>query len=577
MRPLRVFLASVVFVALVATASVSATPNFNAWDSSFPIDGLWCIFYGCSSDFAVIGAGPSGATLAATLAKELPGYRIRSVTDGTPYQVEQEYSWTWFWNDTQNIPSHIKDIPYNTPHWTVEGSQVRFRSQYWPQCKVEAGCQMFNGGVCQAVTDDYWNQVAALLADPFFLASNVNQLTKWYENYKISDPTNRHGHSGNLVMRNFPVEPAWFAALTSAMSSFGDCPILADTNGGTSGIGYAARNVDVNYDGSPIRQTAYDKILSPYLNDGTGKHTKVNLATVTKVIFHPIFSNRAIGYTYIKDGREVNEYVRREVILSTGNLQDAKLLYVSGVGPAAKLAADGIPLVFDSPQVGRNLMNEIVWNLVASVPFAEPRYNGSGTVATWRSSRAIARGDTLADCMISFVRLAPGLMLFGLEQLRYDSRGKSIPINGDYHQEWSTSFDINTDVWNTAPGTSDMDVQVEITQRGRAVIALVGGTEVSPGQTAVANTPAAIKAWLPGVLDTNYHHHNSLHAIQTPTTASPTAAATGVLDSNFNVIGTKGLRVVSNSFGPIQQDAHTSQHIAMRLGALGGAKIAQDY
>jgi choline dehydrogenase len=45
----------------------------------------------------------------------------------------------------------------------------------------------------------------------------------------------------------------------------------------------------------------------------------------------------------------------REVILSAGAIHSPKLLQLSGVGPADLLRAHGVPVVFDSPDVGRNL------------------------------------------------------------------------------------------------------------------------------------------------------------------------------------------------------------------------------
>ena len=568
-----------------SSAVVNVNSNANVFlppSISFP-DGNWCLLYPCVADFAVIGTGPAGSTAAATLARELPTASIRSVTDGTAYAVEQTYSWTWFWNDTQVLPPHIKDIPYNRPHWTTEtvpGAVAT--SQYWPQCQVKQGCQDFNGGVCQSVSDAYWDECARLVNDPFFAAANVNRVATWYERYiGVADPTHRHGTTGGVVMREFAAEPLWHAAVTSAVSGSGDCPTLADTNSGTYGVGNAARNVDVLPNYAPQRQTAYDKLWAPLLADGTGRHTEVSLATVTRLLWHPLVPNRCIGYTYVKDGRSVDEYVRHEVILATGNLQDPKLLFLSGVGPKAQLAALNIPLVYDSPQLGRNLMNEVVWNFEVEVPFNEPRHNGSGMIATWRSARAIARGEPLADCMLTFVRYMPvsptaTLAVFGAELLRYDSRGSSVPLSASYDQEFSTQFAIFSDTQNPA-GSQDIDVAVEIHLRARTVIAAVGGYEIAPGLAAVPNNAAAIKAWLPGAVDTNYHHHGSLRGTATPTAATATAAAAGVLDSNFNVIGTRGVRVVSNAWAPVQHDAHASQHTSMRLGALAGLKIASDY
>ena len=50
---------------------------------------------------------------------------------------------------------------------------------------------------------------------------------------------------------------------------------------------------------------------------------------------------------------------RREVILSGGPINSPQLLKLSGVGPAAELAALGIPIVHDLPGVGENLQDHL--------------------------------------------------------------------------------------------------------------------------------------------------------------------------------------------------------------------------
>lgn len=47
----------------------------------------------------------------------------------------------------------------------------------------------------------------------------------------------------------------------------------------------------------------------------------------------------------------------KEVILSAGAIATPQLLLLSGIGPAEELAAKGIPVVLNSPNVGRNLQD----------------------------------------------------------------------------------------------------------------------------------------------------------------------------------------------------------------------------
>jgi choline dehydrogenase-like flavoprotein len=52
-------------------------------------------------------------------------------------------------------------------------------------------------------------------------------------------------------------------------------------------------------------------------------------------------------------------HARREIILSAGAIHTPRLLLLSGVGPAAQLAAHGVALVADSAAVGAQLMDGV--------------------------------------------------------------------------------------------------------------------------------------------------------------------------------------------------------------------------
>ena len=61
-------------------------------------------------------------------------------------------------------------------------------------------------------------------------------------------------------------------------------------------------------------------------------------------------------------------YARREVVLSAGAINSAKLLLLSGVGPRAELDALGIPVLRDLPGVGRNAMDGSKVNMQWEAP-----------------------------------------------------------------------------------------------------------------------------------------------------------------------------------------------------------------
>ena len=137
--------------------------------------------------------------------------------------------------------------------------------------------------------------------------------------------------------------------------------------------------------------------------DVAAKHPdrlKIELyALATRVIFDD--RNRAIGVEYLKgeklyraaknpsqdEGEKREVYVSREVILAGGAYNTPQLLKLSGVGPREELEKFGIPVRVDLPGVGRNLqdryevgvvnrMNFDNWKVLKDAKFApgDPQY-----------------------------------------------------------------------------------------------------------------------------------------------------------------------------------------------------------
>jgi choline dehydrogenase len=79
---------------------------------------------------------------------------------------------------------------------------------------------------------------------------------------------------------------------------------------------------------------------------------------------------RATGVRYVNDRDRGQHHVvlaRREVILSCGTANTAKLLQISGVGPAELLNAIGVPVVHELRGVGENFRDHYSARLVARV------------------------------------------------------------------------------------------------------------------------------------------------------------------------------------------------------------------
>ncbi|MBB3998090.1 choline dehydrogenase [Aureimonas pseudogalii] len=95
-----------------------------------------------------------------------------------------------------------------------------------------------------------------------------------------------------------------------------------------------------------------------YLKPAMGRaNLKVETgAFVERLVFE---GRTATGVSYVVGGRRMLAKARREVIVSAGSINSPKLLMLSGVGPAADLAALDIDVVADRPGVGANLQDHL--------------------------------------------------------------------------------------------------------------------------------------------------------------------------------------------------------------------------
>jgi choline dehydrogenase-like flavoprotein len=123
----------------------------------------------------------------------------------------------------------------------------------------------------------------------------------------------------------------------------------------------------------------------------------------------------------------------REIIISAGAIQTPKLLQLSGIGPAERLAAHAIEIVADSPGVGQNLREHRHVDLRLKVKGHSQNSDFAGVNAVWSLLRYLffRRGPMThaAHEIGGFAKSDPCLehadLQFGLMSLSASSTGKS--------------------------------------------------------------------------------------------------------------------------------------------------------
>jgi choline dehydrogenase len=195
-----------------------------------------------------------------------------------------------------------------------------------------------------------------------------------------------HGREGNIPVTDMD----WFHPVCEAFmdgASGMGIPRNADYNDGQQeGVGYFQRAIHKGW-----RRSAARMFLHPAKSRGN-LDVRTD-ARAEKILFE---GKRAVGVRYVDDRDRKTRHVvraRREVILSSGTVNTARLLQISGVGPAGLLGEIGVPVVHELRGVGENFRDHYSVRLVARVKNIRTMNEMSkglalaGQIARWAAGR----------------------------------------------------------------------------------------------------------------------------------------------------------------------------------------------
>ena len=289
-------------------------------------------------DYIVVGAGSAGSALA---------HRLSASGRHSVLLLEAGGDDRRFWLQVPiGYGKSFYDRGVNWMYMTEPVAAAGGRPSYWPRGKVLGGSSSINAMVyIRGQAEDYEDWRAA--GNPGWGWDDVLPVYRRMESHAWGASA-FHGGDGPLHVSAPSADLHKLCETFLAAGEEAGVPRNPDFNGATQeGVGTYHLTIRDGRRMSASRAYLWPARRRRNLRIETG-------AAATRILFE---GRRAVGVEYRKDGALHTARADGEVVLSAGAVNSPQLLMLSGVGPAAELAALGFAVVRDSPAVGRNLQD----------------------------------------------------------------------------------------------------------------------------------------------------------------------------------------------------------------------------
>lgn len=334
------------------------------------------------TDYIIIGGGSTGCVVAARLSED-PAAEVTLLEEG-PRDLNPYIHIPGAYYKTAQGPL-LKRFP-----WEPRPEHGRNETPTMVQASVLGGGSSVNAMIYIRGNPGDYAAWEALGATGWGYADVLPYFRKAEDNNRFCNSA--HATGGPLGVSDIdhihPLTRAWLRACQQA-----GLPLNPDFNSGDqAGCGLYQITARNNRRSSAAVAYIHPARRRRNLRVETG-------ARVTRIL---IEKGRAVGVELVRKGRSETLRARREVILSAGAITSPKLLMLSGIGPAAELAAHGVAPLVDLPGVGQNLQDHIEISLIYQLngPHSYDKYKKLHWKALAGLDYALFRGGPAASNLI---------------------------------------------------------------------------------------------------------------------------------------------------------------------------------
>lgn len=306
-----------------------------------------------SYDFIIVGSGPAGCTLAASLARSAKKPTVLLLeaggrnedkslrVDGKRWKTFMEKNLNWESQTTPQEHCNGRQLDYSRGKGLGGGSAINFGV-------YTVGSQDdYDLWAAEVDNDEFsWNKMQRRFKNLETFAGTMDLTER--QKYVQPESTN-HGNNGCLRVG---YAKDWDSDLTMVLDAFEEAGVQRNfdhNSGNPLGFGLC-----INSASKGIRSTAADLLF-----EASDNLTIIPDSPVQRVIMdkNKVVAAETNGKTY---------FASKEIILSAGSLETPKILMHSGIGPAEDLSKFNIAINHNLPAVGKGLRDHIFAPLIVA-------------------------------------------------------------------------------------------------------------------------------------------------------------------------------------------------------------------